>query len=288
MALDEDVMRTKESDMGFVSAIPAPRGVRPASGVGRKAIALAASVLCFSAVAACSKPAATVHDDAFLERLDPQQADCVRSTMKGAILDGVLAAAVESRTAVNAARRLTALTGCARADDLARAMAHVVVEALPRKKAPYGIESDGLPKRGEEVRKRLAGFAFDLAGRSRYRGVKRSMPGRYRVAYLSEGGGGIVQELRVEDVAASGIRPEGWSADDVVGALVLGAGPASVEGGRDDDVVWALLPAEPGTSENRKKVVWAAIGGSMLYVLEGSEDEFMSAIVSELAASKGS
>jgi hypothetical protein len=240
-------------------------------------------------VAACSKPADTVHTDAFLERLDPQQAECVQSTMKLSILDGVLAAVIESRTAVNAARRLTALTGCARADDLARATAHVVVEALPREDAPYGIESPVLPQGGEDVRERLSGFAFDLEGRSRYRGVERSMPGRYRIAYRSEGGAGVVQELRVEEVAASGIRPDGWSADDVVGALILGTGPASIiKGGRDDGIVWAILPAEAGTSENRKRVVWAASGGPMLYVLEGSEDDFMAAIVSELAASKGS
>lgn len=281
-------MKKTEPHMSPDTQVSTLLRVRPVRGIGRTALLSAASIFCVTVVAACSTPADTVLTAAFLERLDAQQADCVQSTMKPSILDGVLAAAVESRTPVNAGRRLTALTGCARADDLARATAHVVVEALPRENAPYGVRSAGLPERGEEVRKRLAGFAFDLEGRSRYRGVKRSMPGRYRIAYLSEGGSGVVQELRVEDVAASGIRPDGWSADDVVGALILGAGPGSVEGGRDDGIVWALLPAEAGTSEDRKKVVWAAIGGSMLYVLEGSEDDFLAAIVSELAASKGS
>jgi hypothetical protein len=231
---------------------------------------------------ACSGPSDTVHVDAFLEHFGPAEADCIRTSVRPEILDAVLGAMVSSRNPTNPETRLSTIAGCASAADLRRGVARVVLETFPARRAPYGIDAATTPDDADDVRGRVSDYPFELAGSSRYRGVKRRLTGRYKLVFRFADDGEPVHKLLIEDIRTSSSQPEGWTAADVVGSMVLETGPASVKGGRNDELVWAIF--ELGENDDRwRKIVWGSVDGSMVFALEGNNDELMSAIVAELA-----
>jgi hypothetical protein len=237
---------------------------------------------CTVLLSACHGPSDTVHTDAFLEHFGPAEADCIRTSVRPEILDAVLGAMVSSRISTNPDTKLSTIAGCASAADLRRGVARVVLEMFPARSAPYGIDASSTPDEADDVRGRIFDYPFELAGSSRYRGIKRRLTGRYKLVFRFADDDEPVHKLLIEDIRTSSSQPEGWTAADVVGSMVLETGPASVKGGRDDGLVWAIFELG-GNDDMWMKIVWGSVDGSMVFALEGNDDELMSAIVAELA-----